>query len=59
MYDPTQGETEKVSEMVEKESDTAEDVDKDNVVKIVHAGVRVENSPYTEVIQDDVNSLEI
>ena len=58
MYDPTQGETEKVSEVVEKESDPVEDVDKDNVVKIVHAVARVENSPYIEVTQDDVNCLE-
>ena len=58
MYDPTQGETEKVSEVVEKERDPVEDVDRDNVVKIVHAVARVENSPYTEVTQDDVNSLE-
>ena len=58
VYNPAKGETEEDSEVVEKESDPAENVEKDNVVKIVHAVARVENSPFTEVTQDDVNSLE-
>jgi hypothetical protein len=47
--------------VVEKVCDPAdEDGDKGNVVKIVHAVARVENSPHTDtgVTQEDVNSLE-
>jgi hypothetical protein len=46
------------NQVIEKESNPAEDTDKDNLVKIVHAVTRVENLPYTGVTQEDVNSLE-